>query len=100
MVIQLRTGKIGFRSFLYHRKVPGVEDPNCSCGSGAEMTVKHVLLDCRDRKDLREQALEGQDRRSLERLLSTRKGCLAAARMVQQTELLAQFRTADLEREE
>ena len=44
--------------------------------------------------------LEDQDRRSLKGLLSTQKGCLAAARMVQETELLAQFKTADLERTE
>jgi retron-type reverse transcriptase len=54
MVIQLRIGKIGFRSFLYHRKVLGVEDLNYSYGSGAEIIVKHILLNYRDRKDLRE----------------------------------------------
>jgi hypothetical protein len=54
MVIQLRTGKIEFRLFLYYRKVLGVEDLNYSYGSGAEIIVKHILLNYRDRKDLRE----------------------------------------------
>ena len=99
LIIQLRTGKIGFRSFLFHRKVPEVKDPNCSCGSGEEMTVEYILLKCQKWKDLRARVLEDQDRRSLQRLLSTKKGCLAVVRMVQQTELIAQFRKADLERE-
>ena len=80
MVIQLRTGKIGFRAFLYQRRVPGTNDPNCDCGE--EMTVAHVLLKYAEWKELRDVALEGQKRSSLRELLGTRKGCLAAARLV------------------
>jgi hypothetical protein len=80
--------------------VPEVNDPNCSCGSGEETTVELVLLQCQDWRELRARALERQNRRSLGQLLATKKGCLAAVRMIQQTELLAQFQKADLEREE
>ena len=45
LTIQLRTGKIGFRAFLYKMKVPGIEDPLCNCcEDGKEMTVEHVLM--------------------------------------------------------
>ena len=98
LIIQLRTGKVGFRAFLYQRRVPGVDDPNCDCGE--EMTVEHVLLRCVKWKELRDIKLGGQNRSSLRGLLGTRKGCLAAARLIQKTELLAQFRKAELEGEE
>ena len=61
------------------------------------MTVEHVLLRCVRWKELRDIELEGQIRSSLRGLLGTRKGCLAAARLVQKTELLAQFQKAELE---
>ncbi len=46
LVIQMRTGKIGIRQFLYERKVPGIEDGRCECRQ-RNQTVKHVLLNCR-----------------------------------------------------
>ena len=98
LIIQLRTGKVGFRAFLFQRRVPGVDDPNCD--SGEEMSVEHVLLRCARWKELRDTELEGQKRGSLRELLGTRQGCLAAIRLVQKTELLAQFQKADLESEE
>ena len=99
LVVQLRTGKVGFDSFLYHHHVPGVDSPNCDCGGG-EMTVGHVLLDCSRWDELRAKVLRHVDGNSLETLLGTRKGCLAAARMVQKTGLLAQFSKSDMERQE
>lgn len=98
LIIQLRTGKVGLRAFLFQRRVPGVDDPNCDCGE--EMTVEHVLLRCMKWSELRDLELEGQNRSSLRGLLGTRKGCLAAARLVQKTGLLAQFQKADMEGEE
>ena len=47
LLVQLRTGKIGFNAFLHARKVPMVLSPRCPCGTGAgAMTVRHVLLAC------------------------------------------------------
>ena len=46
LVIQMRTGKIGLREFLFQRKVPGITDGRCTCRQGTQ-TVKHVLLECR-----------------------------------------------------
>ncbi|KAM4063456.1 reverse transcriptase (RNA-dependent DNA polymerase) [Hirsutella rhossiliensis] len=44
-LIQLRTGKIGLNSFLYHKNVPSATTPLCRCGGGEE-TVFHVFLRC------------------------------------------------------
>ena len=51
-------------------------------------------------KELRDTELEGQNRSSLRGLLGTTGGCLAAARLVQKTELLAQFHKVDMKGEE
>ena len=44
-VIQLRSGKIGFNHFLYTRKVPGIEGPECLYGA-SKQDGKYVLLFC------------------------------------------------------
>src|SRR5258708_1500008 len=59
---QIRTGKVGLRSFLFERKVPDVATPRCPCGEGPE-TAAHLVLDCRDLAQRREE---------LQRLLSPR----------------------------
>jgi len=43
-LIQIRTGKIGLRAFLFDCRVPGVVSPNCECGS--RETAAHVILHC------------------------------------------------------
>ena len=58
LVIQLRTDKIGFRAFLYQRKVPEFEDPTCQdYDEGEDMTVTHVLLKCSKWAELRRECL-------------------------------------------
>ena len=45
LLIQLRTGVIGFNNFLFRRRVPTIPSPRCVCDTAA-ITVHHVLLDC------------------------------------------------------
>lgn len=102
LVIQLRTGKIGFRAFLCQRKVPGFDSPICQdCNAGEDMTVTHVLLKCSKWAELRRECLQRagctQAVPQLVDLLNSRKGCLAAARMVWKTELLEQYQTCNME---
>ena len=83
-------------------KVPGVDDPLCRhCEKGEEMTVEHVLIRCQRWSELRKEcfrrAFGPGATPSLEGLLSTRKGSLAATRMVWETGLLAQFGSYDFE---
>ena len=54
LLTQIRTGKIGLRAFLFERKVPEVATPRCSCGEAPE-TAAHLVLDCRDLAQQREE---------------------------------------------
>ena len=47
LIVQIQTGKIGLRAFLYTRGVPGVSTPGCSCGAGRE-TALHLLTECQE----------------------------------------------------
>lgn len=45
LLVQMRTGKIGLRAFLFERRVPDVMTPVCACGDGRE-TARHVAAYC------------------------------------------------------
>ena len=45
LLVQIRTGAIGLRDFLFKRGVPGVLTPYCECGEGRE-TVEHLVMWC------------------------------------------------------
>ena len=51
-MVQMRTGKIDLRKFLYERNVPDIEDTECACGEGEE-TVRHVLTECSQFSELK-----------------------------------------------
>lgn len=44
LLVQARTGSIGFRDFLFKQNVP-IPTPYCSCGEGRE-TVEHLVIWC------------------------------------------------------
>ena len=54
LLIQIRTGKIGLRAFLFGRKVPDVLTPLCRCGDAPE-TPLHLAIDCVELTDRRAQ---------------------------------------------
>ncbi|EAQ93895.1 hypothetical protein CHGG_02130 [Chaetomium globosum CBS 148.51] len=45
LLIQIRTGAIGLRDFLFTRGVPEVLTPACECGEGRE-TAEHLVVWC------------------------------------------------------
>jgi hypothetical protein len=45
LLVQIRTGKVGLRAFLFQRRVPTIPSPHCDCGEGRE-TAEHVVLRC------------------------------------------------------
>jgi hypothetical protein len=45
LLVQIRTGAIGLRNFLFERRVPEVLTPYCECGEGRE-TVEHLVMWC------------------------------------------------------
>ena len=60
LLVQMRTGKIGLRSFLYTRKI--VEDERCECGHTSQ-TVRHVLMECRKFNRLRQEIWKEERRK-------------------------------------
>ena len=95
LLVQLRTEKIGFKDFLFNRRVPNVTDPMCDCGEGRQ-TVTHILLRCRKLRDLRKQE-HGRfpGRHNLRAILNKRKLATKAIRFVEQTRILGQFRVTE-----
>ena len=104
LVIQMRTGKIGLRQFLFERKVPGIEDGRCECRQGNQ-TVKHVLLNCRrhnrDRQGLwaeeSRKAQQGGRRLDIERILTEAPSAKKAAIFMKNTGLTGRSRTLNTE---
>lgn len=92
ILTQILTGKIGLAAFLYRRKVPGVESPNCACG-WAEESPKHVLLHCPRYADRRRQ-LMNQGRLDLEWLLKDEEGVRRVTRWWLKVGVCDQFRLA------
>ena len=45
LLVQIRTGAIGLRNFLFKQGVPDVLTPYCECGEGRE-TVEHLVMWC------------------------------------------------------
>jgi len=91
LLVQLRTGKIGFNAFLYARKVPTVLSPRCPCDTGA-MTVRHVLLACPTWSVLRMRLLGELRTSDIRVLLNSTTGATAATSFILLTNLLDQFR--------
>ncbi|PCD20294.1 hypothetical protein AU210_015951 [Fusarium oxysporum f. sp. radicis-cucumerinum] len=99
LLTQLRTEKIGLKDFLYNRKVPGISSNRCPCGSDRQ-TVAHVLLRCRQHRQLRDQELGRlQGRNNLRKLLSERKAAAKAIKFIELTQILGQFQDRDLNRQ-
>ena len=97
LMVQMRTGKIGLRKFLYERKVPNVEDARCGCRRGEE-TVRHVLTECPRFKEMRRTMWAREVRKArlnwidLRTILTTPAYVKKAALFMQKTDLLGQFR--------
>ncbi|KAG7408362.1 hypothetical protein Forpe1208_v012157 [Fusarium oxysporum f. sp. rapae] len=99
LLTQLRTEKIGLKDFLYNRKVPGISSNRCPCGSDRQ-TVAHVLLRCRQHRQLRDQELGRlRGRNNLWKLLNERKAAAKAIKFIELTQILGQFQDRDLNRQ-
>lgn len=90
IITQLRTGKIGLKAYLHSRKVPGIDSPSCECGFRLQ-TIEHILFYCRRHHQLRRTHL-GPGHMTLGEVLSTPKLTIKAAKFIEATRLLGQFR--------
>jgi hypothetical protein len=70
LLVQMRTGRIGLRAFLFERRVPDVMTPVCACGDGRE-TALHVAAYC---------PLEEATRRELPFVMRTHRDFEAAVK--------------------
>ena len=94
ILVQMRTEKIGLRHFLFNRRVPDITDDKCTCQEGRQ-TVSHVLMRCRQFRQLRQRELGTIPwRHDLRAVLNERKAAAKAIRFMEQTEILGQFRIA------
>jgi hypothetical protein len=91
LITQIRSEKIGLASFLFHRRVPGVLSPACSCG-WHQQTAKHVIMFCRqfDRETLKRE-LNTNDYRVI---TSTPRTLRILVAWFMQLNLLSQFSLA------
>jgi len=102
ILTQMRTGKIGLRSYLYSRHVPEIADDRCGCGRGPQ-TVAHVLFNCRRHAHIRKALWtegDGDGKRritltNLKVILSTPTYAIKAAKFLKATGLLGQFRSCN-----
>jgi ribonuclease HI len=92
LLIQMRTEKIGLRDFLFKRKVPGFDDPECECGHGRQ-TVDHILRQCRLHHNVRRREFGIGRRIDLRVILNEPKSAIKAIRFMEQTRLLGQYRS-------
>ena len=97
IAVQMRTGKIGLRQFLYNRKVPGIDGPECGCGGGHQ-TVKHILFNCRKYSGRRREYWDQERRKAawgvlqLRTILTAPGSLKKAVTFMKDTGLLGQFR--------
>lgn len=94
MLIQLRTGRLGLRQFLFERHVPEVATPLCRCGLAPE-TAEHIFLKCELYRAARASLQNPpRTRRDLHSMLSTQGPAQALTRWFLHLQVVPQFNLA------
>ena len=96
---QLRTEHIGFRSYLFRRKVPGITDPSCPCGYHSQ-NVKHMLMTCPTWSAGRGLWLQRARVRTAQAVLNNREDLKRITQWIIQQGFLAQYKLVPAVEEE
>ena len=93
LVTHIKAECIGLQAYLYSRKVPGAESPDCGYGQGRQ-TAKHILVFCPQWNMLRQRVFEATNVHDYHRVVETPSGLRKSARVLMDTGLLGHFSLA------
>ena len=105
LITQIRTEKIGLKSFLYNRWAPEVEEESCECGADKQ-TARHILHECRLFNRQRREWWAKERRKTLGGVIShtdmLNNLCYIsmAADFIKNIGLIGQFRALDMDQQQ
>ncbi|KHJ30542.1 hypothetical protein EV44_g4290 [Erysiphe necator] len=88
---QVRSEHNGLNSYLYRRKVPGVEAPSCQCGYRSQ-NVKHMIMACPRWAKGRGEILRKAENRSFKAMMNNPKDVARITQWILNEGKLEQFR--------
>ncbi|KAI1002793.1 hypothetical protein K3495_g5411 [Podosphaera aphanis] len=91
---QIRSEHIGFNSYLYRRKVPGVDDPSCTCGFPSR-NVEHMIMACLRWSEGSAEVWRKAKERSFKAMMNGPKDIARITRWIIKEGWLEQFRLAE-----
>ena len=94
IAMQLRSEHIGLNSYLYRRKVPGVDSPKCQCGYPSQ-NVKHMVLACHQWAEGRGEILRQAKDRSYEAMMNSPEDLARITKWILNKGWFEQFRLAE-----
>ena len=93
-LVQARTGKIGLRTYLFHKYVPQIDSDQCPYGQGPQ-TPEHLFADCEDQKSTPLRALGLLTIAEVRKGLNSPRTAPKMAKLLLKSGWLPEFRIAE-----
>ena len=93
LAIQLRSGKIGLRAYLFEIQARDIDSPRCSCG-WRQQTIRHILFFCPKHQLARAELWNQIPNTDLKTLLANEKHLKTITRWMIKNTIIEQYRTA------